>query len=77
MKKEFRIKAVLDSDMDAFLESLGLLERLNTGQLQCAICGKKVTRENFFCVYADDSVIRVCCDDLQCYQIVVSRQAER
>ena len=76
MKKSFEIKAILDSELDELLENLGLLEQIQSGKLSCAICGRKITRANFFCLFVRDGMIKLCCDLLACYEQAIMQPEE-
>jgi len=76
MKKKLNLKAIHDSDLDILLERLGILDLLETGRLQCSVCRKKTTRENFYCLYSEHGEIKICCNELQCYDKIV-RQIKR
>lgn len=73
MKKKREIHAVHESDLDDFLENIGLLEDLENGKLICDICGCKVSRENFRCVYPIAGEIKICCSKLECYQKALTK----
>ena len=76
MKKELKFKAVLESDVNELLDKLGLLELLERGKLKCAICGKRITRQNFYCIFVKEGEIRVCCNNIPCYEKVSIKQPE-
>jgi hypothetical protein len=58
--------AVHDSDVEDFLERLGLLNPIKEGKLLCAQCGQVVTLDSFGAAYPDVSEIKVVCDKLEC-----------
>ncbi len=74
MKK--RILAVHEQNLDSFLQSVGLLEALENGQLKCGICGSLITRENFRCIYPDKGELKVCCSVLHCYETVLKNMGK-
>lgn len=74
MTKQLNLKAMLDSDLDKLLGQLGMLELMNAGKLKCAICGKKITRENFYGLYVEHGEIKFCCNQISCYEKVVKSQ---
>lgn len=76
MKKELKFKAVLDSDVYGLLGKLGLLELFERGKLKCAVCGKKITPQNFYCIFVKEGEIRICCDNIPCYEMVSIKQLE-
>ncbi len=74
MRKQLNLKAMLDSDLDKLMDQLGMLELMNAGKLKCAICGKKITRENFYCLYVEEGEIKFCCNQVSCYEKVIKSQ---
>lgn len=75
MRKE--ILAVHDYDLDNFLKSIDLLKPLQNGELECAICGKQIARENLGCVYSDGGEIKICCDNLECLVQVLEKKRRK
>lgn len=74
MRKQLNLKAMLDSDLDKLLDQLGMLELMNVGKLKCAICGKRITREIFYCLYVENGEIKFCCNQISCYGKVAKSQ---
>ena len=68
MKKQLTLKAMLNSDIEKLLAKLGVLELMDAGKIQCAICGKTITRDNFYCLYVEHGEIKFCCNQLSCYE---------
>jgi len=66
--KKHKIHAIHESDLDEFLKNIGLFEALENERLMCDICGCKISRENFRCVYSIENEIKICCSKLECYQ---------
>ncbi len=67
------IKAIYEGDLDRFLDKLELLELLEKGELVCAVCNEKITRDNFRFIFSEDNEIKVCCSSIQCYEKVISK----
>lgn len=65
--KKIKLKAVSNDNLDAYLEALGLLKPLQSGQVKCSICGKTVAKDSFSCLYPDNGEIGIACDDASCY----------
>lgn len=65
------IKAVHDSKLDEYLSSIGVLDQINSGKAYCSICGKKITLENFQCVYPKNEKIMICCSNLACFKAII------
>jgi len=74
MKKQLSLKAMLDSDIEKLLTKLGVLELMDAGKVQCAICGKTITRDNFYGLYVEHGEIKFCCNQLSCYEALVKSQ---
>jgi len=71
--KKHKIHAIHESDLDEFLKNIGLLDALENGKLTCDICGCKISRENFGCVYPTESEIKICCSKLECYEKALTK----
>jgi hypothetical protein len=63
-----KIHAVSSRDLDGLLQSLGLMEDLANGKLNCRCCGSKLSRENIGCIYPINKEIRLCCNTLDCLE---------
>jgi len=72
--KKYKIYAIHEREMDKFLENLHLLELLEEGKIKCGICGRKINKENFHCVYPLKNRIFVCCDMPECYKEVLRKK---
>jgi hypothetical protein len=72
MRKQ-EIRAIYEEDLDSFLEKIELLEPLNKGELLCAVCNEKITRENFKFVFVESDDIKICCNKTGCYEKVISK----
>jgi len=66
--KYHEISAVHEENLKELLESLGLLEDVESGQINCKFCGKKITLENLQCIYPKNHEIVFCCDDIKCFE---------
>jgi len=55
-----------ETEIEAMLRKLNLLEEVNAGQVRCVICNKTITKENFGGVFKKENEIFVVCDDLKC-----------
>lgn len=64
MKEE--IGAVHTKEVAAFLESIGLLQSAEAGELLCHVCGKTLTVENFGAITKQLGKLISVCDDLGC-----------
>jgi hypothetical protein len=72
-----RILAVHEKNLDLFLKSLGLLEAFEKRELKCALCGSVITRDNFYCVYPENGIVKVCCNKLDCYKTLAGRKEKK
>jgi len=55
-----------ETEIEAMLRKLNLLEKVDAGEVKCAICNKTITKENFGGVFKKENKIFVVCDDLKC-----------
>jgi hypothetical protein len=77
MTKKEKIYAVHDRDLEKFLAGIGLLERINRGEIRCATCEHTITLDNLGFVFPIKNEIEVCCDNPKCYYDMVLRKKER
>ncbi len=61
MTRDSTVAAVLDRQLETFLESIGELRRVTTGEAVCSICGDSITLEKISLVVPiGDRVTYVC-----------------
>ncbi len=58
--------AVHDQDLRQFLTSLGILNGVEEGKFNCAVCQRKITLENLGGVYPENLEIRIVCEFVNC-----------
>ena len=66
LTKDDSLKAVYSSDLDSFLENIGLTERFNKGSIACRYCKRTITKENLYAIVPVSSVIDFCCTQPEC-----------
>jgi len=66
--KYHEIDAVHERNLRELLESLGLLEDVLKGHINCNFCKKKITLDNLRCIYPKNDEILFCCDDIRCFE---------
>lgn len=69
---ERKIYAVHDRDLKKFLGNLGLLDKVEKGEIKCPACQCVITLENLGFVYQSEGEIRICCDKLDCFYRLMS-----
>lgn len=78
MKKQIEgkiiIKAIYDADLKSFLEKLGLLEHIKSGQLKCSFCNSILTLENFGGVFKENGQLKPFCQETECYLEALKRK---
>ena len=57
MRKKVEIKAVYDKDLQQVLANLGILDKLITGKLSCAVCGCQVDLDNLGTIFPEDGKV--------------------
>ncbi len=55
------IRAIHESDLEQFLESVNLLEKARQGELKCADCGEKLVLKEIARIRVHESGISVYC----------------
>lgn len=65
------ITAVHDQDLEILLDGLGLTAQISKGQIKCGICGTTIDMNNLLCVYPSDGMVKVCCNNKECYETVL------
>ncbi len=61
-----RLKAIHDDDLEAFLSSLGLLDKILSGDIKCKFCRDQITLENLQSVFPDSGSISIVCKKELC-----------
>lgn len=64
--KDDSLKAVYSSDLDSFLEQLGLSEAFNMGKVTCRYCKCIITKENLYAIVPVNGSIECCCNQPEC-----------
>jgi hypothetical protein len=72
-----KIKAVHDDDLEQFLASLGILEKLKEGRLYCSLCRTQITMENIGVIQPKDNEINLICNRISCLSEVEVDTEER
>ena len=66
-RKRKKLSAVLDEDLSDFLSSIGLLEKIQNGDLFCTCCGNVITLNNLQVILPKaDHSFDVFCDNPDC-----------
>lgn len=65
---EDKIQFIHDSNLEAILLKLGLLENIRLGKIECFFCKKTITLDNLQGVYYRDGQLCVSCDDILCVE---------
>lgn len=73
MRKE-TIYAVHDRDLEAFLRSIGCLEKIQNEEIKCVECDSVITLENIGFILPSKDKIEICCDNPKCYYKIVEER---
>jgi hypothetical protein len=68
------VKAVHDADLNSFLERLGLLEDIKSGQLRCIFCDCVLTLDGFGGIFNENGELKPFCQKTECYLEVLKRK---
>jgi len=66
-KENVIIKGIYEKDLERLLNELGMLEKLNTGEISCIFCGKKINKDNFGGIIRLKGNLELFCDQIECY----------
>lgn len=64
--RDDRLKAVYSSDLDSFLEKLGLVEKFNQGGIVCRCCKNVITKESLYAIVPVHDKVEFCCNRPEC-----------
>lgn len=74
--KKYVIRAVHDKDVRKLLESLKLTKKFDEGGIICKFCERKITYDNFQCIYPLKDEIVFCCSNIKCFNQAMKNQRE-
>ncbi len=60
-----KVKVVYDSDLENFLDKVGVLNEILEGQKKCKFTKKIITLENIYSIFKEGGDIKVVSDDPQ------------
>ena len=66
--KPEKIHAIHDDDLENFLNSLGLLNSINNGDLKCKFCNEIITLNSLHSIFPDSGELKLVCNKNQCIQ---------
>lgn len=64
--KKSKVKAVYDDDLPLLLESLGILEKVRQGEVNCVYCGNTVNLDNLEAIFLKNKEIKFVCSKPIC-----------
>lgn len=67
------LNLVHKKDLRAFLQSLNVLDRIERGEVRCAICGDVLTIENIALIYSENGRLQFSCRKTSCYEKAIKR----
>lgn len=72
-----KVRAVHKRDLNSVLSELGIMEQVESGKTNCAKCGKPVTSETIQCLFIENDEIKVCCDNMNCYERLIQEREQQ
>jgi hypothetical protein len=66
MKNKLNIPAIHDNDLSKVLDELGLLSKIEKGELICLNCSKIITLENLGGLVPRKNTADILCNDPEC-----------
>ena len=64
--KDDNIKAVYSSDLENFLEKLGISDAFKQGSVTCRYCGTVISENNLYAIIPVNRAIEFCCSQPEC-----------
>lgn len=64
--KDDKLKAVYSSDLNSFLEKLGISETFKQGHSVCRYCGTIIKENNLYALVPVNDTIEFCCTQPEC-----------
>ena len=64
--RKSKIKAVYDDDLAGMLESLGVLEKIEKGELICIYCNEPVSIDNIGAIFSERGKVKFVCSKSNC-----------
>lgn len=61
-----KVKFVHDLDLQKYLKSLGIYEKVLGGKFKCKFCGKTITIENFQILNLEEGAYHLVCSNINC-----------
>lgn len=67
MAKERKpVDALMEKDLDAFLNKFGALEDFNSGKIKCKFCRQAMNKENIYSLFLESGSVKMVCDQHEC-----------
>ncbi len=70
------ISAVHDDDLVGFLDSLGVLSEVNSGEARCKFCHEVISLDNLVAVFPESGDIKFVCDRPGCLALLAQHRSE-
>ena len=64
--KDDNLKAVYSSDLNSFLESLGMAKKFYAGEIVCRYCKSTIRKENLYAIIPVGRKTEFCCNQPEC-----------
>jgi hypothetical protein len=75
MRQEIEIPAIHDKDLRNILDKFNLSEKIDKGEIKCALCNKPITWENLFAIKIVDGQVILFCDEPNCIEQLNSEKS--
>ncbi len=64
IKEKFCV--VHDKDLEKLLDGLGLLKKIEKGELKCKFCKQNITISNLYSIFPQSGDIKIVCNNMDC-----------
>jgi hypothetical protein len=65
--EKITIPAIYEDDIDPVFKKMGIWDKLQKGEIKCAICEEIVTKDNFSAMKKIEGEIKLICDKGTCF----------
>ncbi len=68
-----KVEAIITDSLKENLEKIEYLDKIEKGEVKCAICGKVIKLNNLSLIIEEEGDYKFICDDFKCYSEALDR----
>jgi hypothetical protein len=70
MRQKIEIPAIHETDLRNILDKFNLSEKIDKGEIRCALCNKQISWENLFAIKILNGSPILFCDEPNCIEFI-------